>query len=300
MKKIGILFSILILAAVILYGCGPTSSKVDEQFAKIVAEKATLEALGQANEFMSKNISKLDKNDASKLLMEYEDFMLKYSSTDLDQTELDKLLVYWNPATQTLEADKIKGDQLKATYNLFVNDGFYFLTFGGDPFPTINYSKLLSEYESNISPALIDLYKIKQLESDTPMANISGLAISWGELANRALGAEKYIQKYKDDPNTQEDAIFIYQNYINTLLLGIENTPIFSIDNNQFSNDAKTQYIEFVKNNPDSVTGYVLNEYITYLKSISYKLDYTNEEQSKIFFDTCTWLVSEAGKRVTK
>ena len=300
MKKIGILVSILILAAVILYGCGPTSSKIDEQFAKMVADKATLETLGQANEFLTKNIGKTDKNDASKLLMEYEDFMLKYTSTDLDQTVLDKLLVYWNPETQALEADRINSDQLKATYNLFLNDGFYFLTFGGDPFPTINYSKLLSEYESNISPALVDLYKIKQLESDAPMANVSGLAIRWGELANRALAAEKYIQKYKNDPNTQEDAIFIYQNYINTLLLGIENTPIFSIENNQFSNDAKTQYIEFIKINPNSVTGYVLNEYITYLKSISYKLDYANEEQSKIFFDTCTWLVSEAGKRVTK
>jgi hypothetical protein len=136
------------------------------------------------------------------------------------------------------------------------------------------------------------------MEADYPMVIDASLVISWGELANRTLATEIFVHKYKNDYDTLEDGTFMYQNYINTLLMGIDNTPTFGIEDNQFSSDAKEQYIDFINNNPDSVTAYILTEYITYLESINYKLDYANEEQSKIYFDTCTWLVSEAGKRV--
>ena len=128
----------------------------------------------------------------------------------------------------------------------------------------------------------------------------AGLVISWGQLAERALKAEEYVKKYKDDPNTAQDGIFMYQSYINIMLLGIDNTPIFDFASSEFSKDAKADYVDFINKNPDSVTANILTEYITYLASINYKIDFNNEQQSKVYFDTCKWLVSEAGKRVVK
>jgi hypothetical protein len=266
----------------------------------MVSEQATPESLVLSKDYLSKNIGKLNKDKATKIVMQYEDFMLKYINSDADWTALDQLFAYWNEDIGAIEADKIKSAELLNKYNQLVTSGFYFLSSEGIPYPAINYTDLLIKYEGKISPALVDLYKIKQMEADYPMAIDASLVISWGELANRTLATEVFVEKYKNDYNTIEDWIFIYQNYINTLLMGIDNTPMFGILDNEFSADAKEQYIDFINNNPDSLTAYILTEYITYLESINYILDYANEEQSKIYFDTCTWLVSEAGKRVTE
>lgn len=298
MKLVGILISILLLGMAIFFGFGPNSKNIDEQFTAMVSEQATPESLVLASDYLWKNIGKLNKDTATRLVMEYEDFMLKYINSDADWTVLDQLFTYWNEDLGALEGDKIKSEDLINTYNQLVTAGFYFLSSEGIPYPAINYTDILLKYEGKISPALIELYKMKQMEADYPMAIDASLVISWGELANRTLATEEFVQKYKSDYNTLEDGTFIYQNYINTLLMGIDNTPMFGIVDNQFSNDAKEQYIDFINSNPDSVTAYILTEYITYLESINYKLDYANEEQSKIYFDTCAWLVSEAGKRV--
>lgn len=300
MKLVGILISILLLGMAIFFGLGPNPTNIDEQFAAMVSEQATPESLVLAKDYLSKNIGKLNKDKATKIVMQYEDFMIKYINSDADWTALDQLFAYWNEDIGAIEADKIKSAELLNTYNQLVTSGFYFLSSEGIPYPAINYTDLLIKYEGKISPALVDLYKIKQMEADYPMAIDASLVISWGELANRTLATEVFVEKYKNDYNTIEDWIFIYQNYINTLLMGIDNTPMFGILDNEFSKDAKGQYIDFINNNPDSVTAYILTEYITYLESINYILDYANEEQSKIYFDTCTWLVSEAGKRVTE
>jgi hypothetical protein len=298
MKLLGILISILLLGMAIFFGLGPNPTNIDEQFAAMVSEQATPESLVFANEYLGKNIGKLNKDKATKIVMQYEDFMLKYINSDADWTVLDQICTYWNEDIAAIEGDKIKSEELLYTYNQLVTAGFYFLSSEGIPYPAINYTELLSKYEGKISPALIELYKIKQMEADYPMVIDASLVISWGELANRTLATEIFVHKYKNDYDTLEDGTFMYQNYINTLLMGIDNTPTFGIEDNQFSSDAKEQYIDFINNNPDSVTAYILTEYITYLESINYKLDYANEEQSKIYFDTCTWLVSEAGKRV--
>jgi molybdopterin biosynthesis enzyme len=48
----------------------------------------------------------------------------------------------------------------------------------------------------------------------------------------------------------------------------------------------------------DSTTAWALTEYFSYLDSIRYSLDFNDKSSSKVFFDTCDWLVSESGKRV--
>lgn len=298
MKLAGILISILLLGMAIFFGFGPNSANIDEEFTVMVSEKATSESLVLASDYLGKNIGKLNKDTATRLVMEYEDFMLKYINSDADWTVLDQVMAYWNEDLGVIEGDKIKSEELLNTYNQLVTAGFYFLSSEGIPYPVINYTELLIKYEAKISSALIDLYKMKQMEADYPIAIDASLVISWGDLANRTLATEKFVQKYKKDYNTLEDGTFMYQNYINTLLVGVDNTPVFGALDNQFSSDVKEQYIAFINSNPDTVTAYILTEYITYLDSINYKLDYANEEQSKIYFDTCTWLVSEAGKRV--
>ncbi|HAF60171.1 MAG TPA: hypothetical protein DCK81_03410 [Clostridiales bacterium UBA9856] len=70
------------------------------------------------------------------------------------------------------------------------------------------------------------------------------------------------------------------------------------IRDREFSEPAKTAYQNFMLSEPAAVLTWVLKEYFTYLNSIDYTLDFNDSTMSKVFFDTCDWLVSEAEKRV--
>jgi hypothetical protein len=162
----------------------------------------------------------------------------------------------------------------------------------------ITYGEWEKHYDQYIADYLKDLYKIREKEQKSPMAADAVLQISWEELAQRTYDMELYIQKYKDQKLIKEDAAWLYGNYMNAMVMGTNGTPIFDYKTNAFSDAAKTAYAAFINKYPDSTTAWALMEYFSYLDSIRYSLDYNDKSSSKVFFDTCDWLVSESGKRV--
>lgn len=161
----------------------------------------------------------------------------------------------------------------------------------------INYKEWLESYEKYISDALKELYDIKTLEQENPIAYDGLMQISWTELAERAYRMEEYISTYKDDKLILEDAEWIYENYITTMVMGTNGTPVFDYKTFEFSQGAKDAYVSLIHQHPDGATTWALKEYFTYLNSINYRMDYNDKVSSKLYFDTCTWLISEAGKR---
>ncbi|MBP6492049.1 MAG: hypothetical protein KA282_03660 [Clostridia bacterium] len=162
----------------------------------------------------------------------------------------------------------------------------------------VDYNQWAAKYEKNISTALYELYQIQGEDQKSPMAEDTVLMLSWEELAQRAYKIEQFIQKNKDQELIREDSAWIYENYMNAMIMGTNGTPIFDYDTKVFSQDAKTAYASFINKYPDSATAWALNEYFNYLNSIDFTLDYNDKVSSKLFFDTCDWLVSESGKRV--
>jgi hypothetical protein len=162
----------------------------------------------------------------------------------------------------------------------------------------ITYSEWAEHYDKYISASLKDLYKIKENDQKTPIAVDTKLQVSWEELLQRTYDMELFIQKYKDQTLIAEDATWLYGNDMNALAMGTNGTPIFDYKTHAFSETAKTAYAAFINKHPDSTTAWALTEYFTYLDSIQYTMDYNDKISSKLFFDTCDWLVSESGKRV--
>lgn len=197
-------------------------------------------------------------------------------------------------ATAYLDQNLSKLDRKYAS-DLVLHLEHYILSFDQNG---ITYEDWEKHYDPYIDDSLKDLYKIRMNEQKTPMAKDSVLLVSWAEVAQRAYDMELYIQKYKDQKLIAEDATWLYRNYINTLAMGTNATPIFDYKTYAFSGDAKEAYAAFINLHPDSTTAWALTEYFAYLESIGYSLDYNNKENSKVYFDTCDWLVSESGKRV--
>jgi hypothetical protein len=162
----------------------------------------------------------------------------------------------------------------------------------------ITYSDWAEHYDKYISASLKDLYKVKENDQKTPIAVDTKLQVSWEELLQRTYDMELFIQKYKNQTLIAEDAAWIYGNDMNALAMGTNGTPIFDYKTHAFSEAAKTAYAVFINKHPDSTTAWALTEYFTYLDSIQYTMDYNDKISSKLFFDTCDWLVSESGKRV--
>jgi len=162
----------------------------------------------------------------------------------------------------------------------------------------INYDSWIKKYKHYIDGTLLEFYQIMAEEQNTPMAEDTVLNLSWGELAQRAYEIEQYIKENKDYPLFKDDLVWMYGKYINALVMGTNGTPIFDYKTHAFSEEARNAYAAFINQYPDSTVAWVLKEYFTYLSSIQFTMDYNDKTSSKLFFDTCDWLVSEAGKRV--
>lgn len=162
----------------------------------------------------------------------------------------------------------------------------------------IDYDQWIVKYEKYISPALRGFYQLLAEEQNVPMAEDAVLKISWDELLKRAYKMEMFIMDNKKYTLISDDLNWMYGKYLNALVMGTNGTPIFDYKTQAFSEDAKTAYAGFINRYPDSTTAWALTEYFTYLDSIQFTMDYNDKFASKLFFDTCDWLVSESGKRV--
>lgn len=171
----------------------------------------------------------------------------------------------------------------------------YILGFNRDG---INYNDWIEKYKQYIDPALLQFYRIMAEEQNSPMSEDTVLKLSWSELAQRTYVIEEFIRENKDYTLIRDDLVWIYGKYINALVMGTNGTPIFDYKTKAFSEEAQNAYAAFINQYPDSTAAWVLKEYFTYLSSIQFTMDYNDKTASKLFFDTCDWLVSEAGKRV--
>lgn len=162
----------------------------------------------------------------------------------------------------------------------------------------VDYTAWIKKYKSHIIPALSAMYKMQAKEQKSPILEDAVLQVSWAELAKRTYDMEQLIHQYSGEEMIKEDALWIYGNDMNAMIMGSNGSPVFDYKTHQFSGDAQKAYTNFINKYPDSVTTWALTEYFSYLNSIDYSMDYNDKVSSKLFFDTCSWLVSESGKRV--
>ena len=162
----------------------------------------------------------------------------------------------------------------------------------------MDYSDFLERYGSYMTFGLKQLFEIAMQEQDEPIAENAELSVSWSDLCSRALTVENYITENKDYELVKDQAKWYYEYYINAILMGTTSTPLLDYETGQMSEDAKAAYIEFCQDAPETVTAWAINEYFTYLDSIDFTLDYKDASESKVYFDTCTYIVSEAGESV--
>ncbi|QJD87472.1 hypothetical protein [Cohnella herbarum] len=144
-----------------------------------------------------------------------------------------------------------------------VRGGYKLITAEGFIFPIVDYGKLVS-YADKMSISMKAYLDVMATESDAATARDAGLAISWDELANRALAAESYVVAFPDTP--ERKAIEIkYLNYLNMYLIGLNNTPIFDYDTFLILPEVKSQYEQMATTHAGTITGQLTKQLLSIL-----------------------------------
>ncbi|MBQ3122599.1 MAG: hypothetical protein IJC14_00415 [Firmicutes bacterium] len=171
----------------------------------------------------------------------------------------------------------------------------------------ISYAEVTERYGNYLSDLMNALLVIEIEDEINPLTEGEGvLRCDWNEVAQRALLAESVISEHRETIDSdayaylKEHILWHYEYYINLMLMGTSNNPVFAYQTGEFDENASAMYESTAQENPETVVAWAINEYFTYLDSVDYKLDYNDAKESKVFYDTCSYIKTEAGKRVGK
>lgn len=296
-RTAAILFIALTLI-ISMFGCGTDREKVQSDFTDLISNKATAENIHAISDFLDESIADVSEEMATRMISVYREYLLNYIIQNEDKTTIQELSVYFDAKSGRIDTEKIQNSEFKSYYE-HIKAGCLMVLIQEDiPVLKVDHIRLLEKYGEYISESARDLYQFEAELIENPTTQNATLAISWEELVTRTYTAEKLLIDYSHEEHIAVDAMWIYTSHLNTMLMGTTNTPTFDYATKEFSVSARTAYQNFILSEPDAVLTWVLKEYFTYLTSIEYTLDFNDSTMSKVFFDTCDWLVSEAEKRV--
>ncbi len=298
MHKTAAILIIAIMTLLTLTGCSGNNKTINSDYHALLDNATTAGNIAEIVEFLDANIAAVDKDTAAEMVVEYREFLLNYIIQNKDKTTLQELNVYIDESCGRIDEEKIKNSESKEYFDQVSAGAMMVTVCDGVPTLKVDHAKLLEKYDNYIPDSLRGLYTLEAEIAERPTSKNAKLMVSWSELLDRTFAAEKLLTDYSDDKLIFDDALWIYTTQLNTVLMGTTNSPIFDYETKEFSSSARMAYNEFITAEPDSVLSWVLKEYFVFQNSIDYRLDFNNSTLSKLFFDTCDWLVSEAEKRV--
>ncbi|HPF18161.1 MAG: hypothetical protein PHH65_07200 [Eubacteriales bacterium] len=258
---------IVLLAALALFsgGCRKTESALLSEFKSMTETTPTARGLTEAVSFMDKYIVEVSEEGASRLVLAYEDYLLRF-----------------------LDAGEAPDPEAP------VSDWFVIPASSEEAQPKIDYQALLTRYGERLSPELCALFEIKSLETTEPAVADAEILRTYPEILDRALKTENLLKEHNSEDAVRADSLEYYKKYLFLLMAGSDHTPVFDYDTGLFSEEAKAAYEDFIVANPDTVLADVLTEYFSYLNNIGFQIDYGDPTENKVFYDTCDYLINEA------
>ncbi|MBO5667031.1 MAG: hypothetical protein J6S45_06245 [Firmicutes bacterium] len=296
--KIAKTLTALVLCIGCLVGCGKSNEEIQTEFTKILSNKATPQSMEEAEDYAEKYAKKLTKDGASIMVAHLEDYLIQYINTDRDDVQVQSLAAYFNKETGWIDEDSIKDKATQEYYAALKNAHIYPVYYEDKVQLRVNYETLNETFVKVIDPALSELYQIDQIITSEPATNNASLTIGHEELMERALAVEELIVKYPDNVWINDEVKWLYSTYLDLIMMGTTNTPIFDYQSGAFNEQVEAAYRAFLSDNGDTTLAWALHQYFAYLEEIEYTMNYKDSTKSKLFFDTCYGIRIAAEKRV--
>lgn len=299
MKQRIAIVCIAIVFVLSLAGCQASEETIYTEYTKLLQGPPSSENLRDVAVYLDENIGDVRQEMATRMVKDYEDHLIHYIKENPDKSKLSELIIYFDKETGIIDVEKMEGSCCEAYYEAINRTALVFRMQKEELVLSLNYEEIIEKYGSYIDEPVILLYELAERIAQDPITIDAALNVSYETLLSRALEAENLLITYPE-VDFQEDVMWIYTAHINAILMGATNTPIFDYNTHQFSKEANEAYVAFLKENQETTLTWVMKEYYTYLNSIGFQLDYSDKSASKVYFETCDWLVSEAEKRVLK
>ena len=201
------------------------------------------------NTFESVHIMQTMELDADFMSEEKQTYLQSYAIEDLKtknvkDADLLKLL-------EKVEAMGYKVEQVEGFIGPYVDYGFYL------------------KYADYGTESCQKYFSLMKTESDLPSVFDGGLVVSWEEVLNRSVNLDEFITLYPESLYV-ENAKIMLQGYVEMMLIGTLNVPVYDDQTNQMNESVKVAYINFQPNNANLSVVKNLSAYLELLESSDY------------------------------
>lgn len=245
----------------------PSADKSAEILAAFQAKIKSGASAAELNKQLDTDLPQAAPETADEMIREllaYYDAHLQDASPELEQQDIQQALqqMKW-PITKD-EIAGMKSDSARKAIQDTIDGGYKLDTSEGMIFPVVDYGKL-KRFNDALSPEMRDYIALLAKESDQKSASDGGLVITWDEVANRALAAEKFIRDYPGSKERHATAN-LYLQYMIDLIYGLDNTPIFDFDTYKLNADVKAEYEKIVSEQAGTTTAKVVQSFLDVMK----------------------------------
>lgn len=266
-----------------------------EEAQKIMLEYNELLTKGKPYEvmdFIDKNIDKVSQENAEEMIIGLEKVQKEYMDDYTDvlfegeweeqKKKMDQLDKVFGEQSYRGKIEDIEDEDLKALVVETLKGGYKYVMLEGSYYPMIDYS-LLKKYNPFLSEQMKDYIKIAATESDELTWNDAAVVISWEELGNRVIQAEKYLAKYPQSPMKKEVGE-LYAMYMGAYIYGANNTPSFDYETKKIKEELLNTYKNTISENEGTVTAQMMKAYLQIIEKNDYKAnEYVMEEANRLY-----------------
>lgn len=244
--------------------------KIMNEFNSLVKKESSLI---EVINFVSENIQSLSEKNASNMVYILEDLHEKHLKNLEDKFNTDNNLQEKLRNEGIENIDDINDEELKNSLIELREEGYKINEAEGMYYPIIDYS-FYEKYKEYVTLDTSEYIGIMARESKEQLAKDAALVISWEGLVKRAVEQESFIENYKESHRIEE-LKEKYEGYVRFIFFGLDNTPLFSYNDNTMNVDAKREYNEIVNTKPESKLIAEIKNFLEVVKQNDYKL--TNE-----------------------
>lgn len=213
--------------------------------------------------YIEANIGNLSKEDGDIVvegLIEVQKKQLQnYQEKLYSQEFTDKVSKY--KFEDLISLNNIKEEDVKKFLESAYNEGYKLITAEGMYDFELDYVKLESKFSPYVSEKTAAYLGIMATESKDHFAADGAIKISLDELANRVINTENFLQKFGDSQYAKEIKQQ-YNWYLTAYLIGLNNTPAFSYEDNKLKDEVLTNFKSTMIKYKDSKLSTTLKDYV--------------------------------------
>lgn len=288
-RKLIVGMTILSLTGAMLLGCTgnktPNEENPPEQKNNEAAIMEEFDALVKNQdlagmiEHLQEHIDSLTEEDATEMVLELENVQKEQLSAleeryFSDGTMQGKLMEVYEKNQWSLDLEKVEDEDLKTLLTDTINQGYKVETAEGTFFPIIDYG-ITAQFGDYLKQDIKDYLELMKTESDNVAVKDAAIIIEWSEVADRALKQQEFLALHGESDRAKEISL-LFDQYVNLLVYGANNTPAFSYDNKKLEPELE----EIYQNLADGEEGTLKTLFVDYLKVLERNQFTINDEIS--------------------